>query len=141
MNARWLSLVAVGLGACALTAGAADWPEWRGPQRNGISQEKGLLPEWPKEGPKLLWQLNDVGYGYGSPAVVGDRLYLLGSRGTADEFVEAREVRDGKSAWSTRLGKVGNPGQMPNFPAARSTPTVAGDLLYALSSDGDLACL
>jgi outer membrane protein assembly factor BamB len=141
MNARWLLLVAAALGGFALAAGAADWPQWRGPQRNGISQETGLLKEWPKGGPKLLWQVEDVGDGYSTPAMVGERLYLVANRGLEDEFVEARAVKDGGKAWSTRIGKVGNPNQMPSYPAARSTPTVDGDVLYALGSDGDLACL
>src|SRR5258707_14839472 len=58
-----------------------------------------------------------------------------------DEFGQALAVKDGKRVLQTSLGRVGNPKQEPNFPAARSTPTVEGELLYALSSDGDLACL
>jgi outer membrane protein assembly factor BamB len=89
----------------------------------------------------LRWKVADVGSGYSTPAVVGDRLYLLGSEGLDNEFVRALSVKEGKQVWSTRLGKVGNPQQKPNFPAARSTPTVEGELLYACSSDGDVACL
>jgi outer membrane protein assembly factor BamB len=103
--------------------------------------EKGLLREWPKEGPKLLWQINDLGSGYATPSVSRGRIYLMGNRGLEDEFVEALDVKDGKKFWSTRIGKVGNPDQNPNFPAARSTPTVDGAMLYVLGSDGDLACL
>src|SRR5438093_13087724 len=125
----------------ALPAVASDWPQWRGPQRDGVSPETGLLKEWPKDGPALRWKVADVGSGYSTPAVVGDRLYLLANEGLDNEFVRALSVKDGKRAWSTRLGKVGNPQQKPNFPAARSTPTVEGELLYSLSSDGDLACL
>jgi outer membrane protein assembly factor BamB len=120
---------------------AGDWPQWRGPQRNGVSQETGLLKEWPADGPKLLWKVADIGSGYSTPAVVEDRLYLLANEGLDNEFVEALTVQGGKRIWSTRLGQVGNPKQNPNFPAARSTPTVEGEFLYALSSDGDLACL
>ena len=123
------------------TLHARDWPQWRGPDRNGISAETGLLKQWPQEGPKLLWELKDIGFGYSTPAVVGDRLYLLSNEGLENEFVQALSMRDGKRIWSTRLGNVGNPKQQPNFPAARSTPTVDGELLYALGSDGDLACL
>lgn len=141
MKSRWFFLVALGLGLFSLAASAADWPQWRGPQRNGISQETGLLKEWPKEGPRLLWQVKDIGEGYSTPAVVGNRLYLLSNRGLDNEFVQALEVKDGKQIWSTRLGKVGNPNQTPPYPATRSTPTVDGALLYALGSDGDLACL
>lgn len=135
---------ALALTACVLAAApalSADWPQWRGPQRNGVSAETGLLKQWPKEGPKLLWQAKDLGMGYSTPAVVGQRLYLLGNEGLEDEFVQARAVADGRQLWRTRLGKVGNPNQKPNFPAARSTPTVDGDRIYALGSDGDLACL
>jgi outer membrane protein assembly factor BamB len=120
---------------------AADWPQWRGPRRDGISQETGLLKEWPKQGPKLLWQVNDLGDGYATPAVVSARLYLLSNRGLTNELVQALSVTDGKPVWSTRLGNVGNPDQQPPYPMARSTPTVDGAVLYALSSDGDLACL
>jgi outer membrane protein assembly factor BamB len=125
----------------ATSVPAADWPQWRGPNRDGISQEKGLLQRWPQEGPKLVWKATDIGSGYSTPAVVGDRLYLLASEGLENEFVTAISASDGKRIWSTRLGNVGQPNQMPNFAAARSTPTVEGDLLYALGSDGDLACL
>src|SRR6266516_799606 len=120
---------------------AGDWPQWRGLQRNGLSPETGLLKEWPKAGPTLRWKVADVGSGYSTPAVVGDRLYLLANEGLDNEFVRALSVKEGKRVWSTRLGKVGNPQQKPNFPAARSTPTVEGGFVYALSSDGDLACL
>src|SRR5256885_14426810 len=125
----------------ALSIIADDWPQWRGPQRNGASQETGLLKEWPADGPKLLWKVTDAGRGYSTPAVLGDRLYLLGNEGLDNESVRALNITDGKRIWQTRLGKVGNPKQEPNFPAARSTPTVQGELLYALGSDGDLACL
>jgi outer membrane protein assembly factor BamB len=140
MRASRLLLAAVVPGFFALAAGAADWPQWRGPQRDGISKETGLLKEWPREGPNLLWQQKDIGSGYSTPAVVGERIYVISNRGMDDEFVQALEVKDGKQVWSTRLGKVG-PNQGPQYPAARSTPTVDGERLYALGSDGDLACV
>ncbi len=73
----------------AMSVTANDWPQWRGPRRDGISQETGLLKEWPNEGPKLLWLAKDIGSGYSTPAVVGERLYLLGNEGLENEFVEA----------------------------------------------------
>jgi len=120
---------------------ASDWPQWRGPQRDGVSPEKGLLAEWPKDGPKLLWQQTSIGSGYSTPAVAGDRIYVLSNEGLEDEFVQALDAKDGSRIWRTRLGAVGNPKQNPNYPGARSTPTVDGDVLFALSSDGDLACV
>ena len=123
---RWIG--GVGVGLVLLGAGsafAADWPQWRGPQRNGISAETGLLKEWPQGGPKLLWQVTDLGSGYSTPAVVGDRLYVLSNQGVENEAVRALDLKDGKPVWSTRVGKVGNPDQQPAYPAARSTPTIA----------------
>src|SRR5713101_3388181 len=96
-------LLAAGLGILSLAAYATDWPQWRGPQRTGISQESGLLKQWPAEGPRLLWQIRDLGEGYATPAVVGTRLYVLGNRGLENEFVQALSVQDGKSIWSSRL--------------------------------------
>jgi outer membrane protein assembly factor BamB len=121
-------------------ASTSDWPQWRGPQRNGISQESGLLKQWPAEGPKLLWQVDDVGDGYSTPAVVGTRIYLMSNRGFESEFVQALSTQDGKPIWTTRVGNVGSP-QDFLYAKARSTPTVDGDFIYALGSDGDLACL
>jgi outer membrane protein assembly factor BamB len=134
------SAVSVTRSGNSLTASTSDWPQWRGPQRNGISQESGLLKQWPAEGPKLLWQVNDIGDGYSTPAVVGTRMYLMSNRGMENEFVQALSTQDGKPIWTTRIGNVGNPNDFL-YAKARSTPTVDGDFIYALSSDGDLACL
>ena len=120
---------------------AADWPQWRGPERNGISRETGLLKQWPAQGPKLLWQVNDLGDGFSTPAVVGNRIYLMSNQGMENEFVQARSTQDGKVVWTTRVGNVGNPNQDPSYPKARSTPTVDGNMIFALGSDGDLVCL
>jgi outer membrane protein assembly factor BamB len=119
----------------------SDWPQWRGPERDGTSKEGGLLKQWPAGGPKLLWQVNDIGDGYSTPVVVGSRIYLMSNRGMDNEFVQALSTQDGKPVWTTRVGNVGNPGQNPPYAKARSTPTVDGDFVYALGSDGDLACL
>jgi outer membrane protein assembly factor BamB len=122
-----------------LAIGAADWPGWRGPDRTGVSAEKGLLAAWPEEGPKLLWSVTGLGGGYASPAVVGGRIYVMGSKG-GDEYVRALSAKDGKPLWAVKVGKVGeNTG--PNYPGPRATPTVRGGRLWALGSDGDLVCL
>jgi outer membrane protein assembly factor BamB len=125
----------------AVWAWANDWPQWRGLNRDGYSKETGLLKEWPKEGPKLIWHLKAVGSGYASPSISSGRIFLMSNSGLADEFVSALDVKDGKKIWTVRVGKVGNPDQKPLYPEARSTPTVDGALLYVLGSDGDLLCL
>ncbi len=124
---------------CVLAA--ANWPQWRGPERDGISKETGLLQQWPAEGPTLLWQVSDLGDGYSTPAIVDDRIYLISNEGLDNEFVQALDVEDGEQIWAQRIGIVGNPEQRPPYPGARSTPTVDGKLLYALGSDGDLVCM
>ena len=120
---------------------AADFPQWRGLKRDGHSPETGLLKEWPKEGPKLVWQVKDIASGYSTPSIVGDRIYLVSNEGMENEFALALSTKDGSRVWSAKLGGVGNPKQNPSYPAARTTPTVDGKLLYALGSDGDLVCL
>jgi outer membrane protein assembly factor BamB len=104
-------------------------------------RETGIKAPWPAEGPKLVWQTDKAGYGYGAVAVKGDRLYLVSSEGTSSEYVQALSAADGTPLWKTAIGAVGNPMQMPAYPGARSTPTVDGSRLYVLGSDGDLACL
>ena len=135
------SAVAFVAGPAVTSASASDWPQWRGPARDGVSRESGLLKQWPAGGPKLLWQLDDIGDGYSTPAVVGSRIYLMSNRGMDNEFVAALSTKDGKVLWTTRVGNVGNPDQNPPYAKARSTPTVDGEFVYALGSDGDLACL
>jgi outer membrane protein assembly factor BamB len=100
-----------------------------------------LLQEWPQAGPKLVWQVGKLGGGYSTPSIVGDRIYLMTNQGLEDEFVKALDARDGKEVWATRVGTVGNPRQEPPYPGSRSTPTVDGNSIYALGSDGDLVCL
>src|SRR5688572_1666677 len=82
-----LSLAAIDAQAPAPPASPAasapaptDWPQWRGPDRTGLSRETGLLKEWPKGGPSAVWATPDLGAGYGSLAVRGDRVYVQGSR-------------------------------------------------------------
>jgi outer membrane protein assembly factor BamB len=137
MTTRWLLLWAVSLCALSLPAGAADWPQWRGPDRNDISRETGLLKTWPAAGPPLLWTNTNAGIGYAGPAVVGDRLFTLGERD--DQFlVLALDVKTGQEVWATPMG----PRFQNNYGGGpRSTPTVDGTLLYALGASGDLVCL
>jgi outer membrane protein assembly factor BamB len=123
-----------------LSLQSADWPQYRGPQRDDVSAETGLLAQWPAEGPTLLWTFADAGIGYSGPAIVGDRLYTIGGRGEV-EFLIAVDVKTGKQAWATPVGPLyqfeGN--RWSAGPSA--TPTVAGGMIYALGGNGDLLCV
>ena len=115
----------------------ANWPQWRGPNRDGISKETGLLKEWPAEGPALVWKASGAGRGYSSFAVSNGKLYTMGLRGDR-EFVVAFDVATGKEAWATAHGSAfrNDRGDGP-----RGTPTVDGERIYALGGAGDLSCL
>lgn len=120
-------------------ASAADWPQWRGPNRDGVSKETGLLDAWPADGPKVRWERIDLGTGYSSPIVVAGVVYIQTTKGN-DEFTVALEETTGKDIWSTKIGGVGkNVG--PNYPGTRATVTFDNGKLYCLASDGVLNCL
>jgi outer membrane protein assembly factor BamB len=121
---------------------ADDWPQFRGPNRTGVSAEKGLLPSWPKEGPKLLWKKSDAGLGFSSFAVVAGKLYTLGTdEKLADEVVLAYDAKTGDRLWSAKIGKLFEFAGNVWGDGPRSTPTVDGKLLYALGGQGDLVCI
>src|ERR1044071_9401907 len=100
-------LTAIVLLSASTSIMADDWPQWRGPQRNGTSSETGLLKDWPASGPALRWKATNIGSGYAAPSVVGDQIYVLGNTGLENEFVQALGVKDGKRIWSSKLGNVG----------------------------------
>jgi outer membrane protein assembly factor BamB len=114
-----------------------DWPQWRGPERNGISKETGLLKEWPRSGPPLAWSAAMLGAGYGSVAVTGDRVWVQGMR-NRQSVVTSLNRADGKVAW-VRI--IGSAGENDRGSGPRGTPSIDGDRLYALTENGDLACL
>jgi len=138
---RSLTKLALAFAAGSVLLQASDWPQFRGPDRKAISSETGLLQEWPSEGPQLLWKVDDIGHGYGTVAVVGDTAYLVANSGMDREYVTALSVSDGSKVWSTDLGPIGKPNQLPSYASARSTPTIVDDTLYALSSNGDLVSI
>src|SRR5262249_9484276 len=79
---------------------AYDWPQWLGPHRNGVSQETGLLNNWPREGPPLLWKAKGLGSGYSTPSVAAGRVFTMGNR-SGREYVVALSVHKGKQLWRT----------------------------------------
>jgi outer membrane protein assembly factor BamB len=134
-------LSAIFVALCLSTVGfaqtAGDWPQWRGPNRDGISKETGLLKEWPADGPALVWKAKGAGGGYSSFAVTGGRIYTLGLRGDR-EYVIAFDVATGKEVWATAHGSAfrNDRGDGP-----RGTPTVDGQTVYSLGGNGDLSAI
>ena len=114
-----------------------DWPQWRGAGRDGCSKETGLLQSWPTGGPPLAWTARKLGRGYSGPAVVGGRIYILGTDGP-HSMAYALDVETGRTVWSA---KIGNALENAWGDGPRSTPTVDGNRLYALTSKGNLVCL
>lgn len=141
MKSRYLFSILLSLALVQVTTGrpdgASDWPQWRGADRSGLSKETGLLKSWPAEGPTAVWTISNLGEGYGSVAIKGERVFVQGAKGS-DSVVFCLNRADGKTVWSQALGgrldqdRGGGP---------RGTPTVEGDRVYALSENGDLACL
>ena len=125
------------LGALAGQTPATDWPQWQGPDRNGLSKETGLLQQWPASGPPLAWTVSTLGGGYGSVAIKSDRIFVQGAKG-GQSIVYALNRADGRSLWSKALGSAGtnDRGSGP-----RGTPTIDGDRVYVLTENGQLACL
>lgn len=121
----------------ATFAQAADWPQWRGANRDDISAETDLLKKWPASGPKKVWMFDDAGLGYSGFSIVGDTLYTMGAR-DAVEYVIAVDVTTGKEKWSTEAGALYTNGWGDG---PRSTPTIDGDHLYTIAGRGNLVCL
>jgi outer membrane protein assembly factor BamB len=125
----------------AATAGAAgagfDWPQWRGPARDDLSKETGLLKQWPAEGPKKLWSYTKAGNGYSGFAVVGGKVFTMGTRDES-EILMCLDAAKGDELWVAKLGNV-----LPNKwgDGPRGTPAVDGDKVYTLGGDGTLVAL
>ncbi|MDD6081173.1 MAG: PQQ-binding-like beta-propeller repeat protein [bacterium] len=142
MKNYWNILKAGGLSvafACILcgTASAQTPYGWRGPERNGVYPESGLLKEWPAEGPQLLWETMDAGKGYSSPVIVGDRLYITGMNEDETQEIFSAYTLDGKKVYQTAYSAPWN----DTYPETRTTPAIDGDKAYVISGSGDVVCL
>lgn len=131
-----LFMIAWGIGFWTIECRAGDWPQWRGPNRDGISTENDLLESWPEGGPKQLWVFKNAGLGYSSVSVVNGVIYTMGARDDV-EYLIAINAEDGQEKWSAAMGEelTNKWGDGP-----RGTPTVEGEHVYALSGTGVLAC-
>src|ERR1019366_795070 len=128
-NLWYLVLVLTGAAASAGSPESFDSTQWQGPHRNAISKERGLLKDWPKDGPSLAWKITGLGGGYGCPSVAAGRIFGMSSRGD-DEVVWALSEKDGKELWVVRLGPAVKQQAPQGKEGPACTPTVDGELLY-----------
>jgi outer membrane protein assembly factor BamB len=127
------------LASGVLAVAAADWPQWRGPDRDGISKETGLLKTWPKTGPDLAWTYQGGGTGYSAPAVVGGKIYLPGAR-DGTEYLLALDDQ-GKELWAAKIGPMYDFKGNAWSGGPNSTPSVDGDLIIVAGSQGIVLCV
>jgi outer membrane protein assembly factor BamB len=132
MKTLLLTLVA----ALAVASYASDWPQFRGPNADGISPETGLNKDWKAKPPKELWKIDLGDNGYAGPAIAGGKLYIIDHAGSND-VVRAVDVATGKEVWKFEYADAGN----DNYGFSRSTPTVSNGKVYTLSRQGRLHCL
>ena len=111
------------------------WPQWRGPRRDGVSAERGLLQQWPEAGLRNVWSIGGLGKGYGSPIIVGDTIFIAGDVGK-DLVVFAFDLA-GKEKWRTTNGKCWS----KSHPGARGTACYDNGRLYLMNAHGRLACI
>ncbi len=133
-----LALLAASLPASAGGGTDPDWSQWRGPKRDGLSPDTGLLKEWPKEGPPVAWKATGLGGGYSSVTVLGDRLYTMGDAGD-DCNLLCLSVADGKLVWKLRAGKPHSEGN-PQWIGPRASPATDGKIVITLAPLGELVC-
>ncbi|MHB8521685.1 MAG: PQQ-binding-like beta-propeller repeat protein [Limisphaerales bacterium] len=117
-------------------AAGGNWPQWRGANRDDHSADTGLLKEWPKSGPPLAWKTTGLGAGYSGVSVAAGHVYTMGD-GDDSGYILALNEANGKLLWKAKVGKTGGGG---GYEGPRCTPTVDGDLIFALGQFGDLVC-
>ena len=110
-----------------------DWPQWRGPNRDGVSTEKNLLDKWPEEGPPLAWKVSGLGRGLAAVVTLKGRFYIVGDHNQMS-YLQCYDLATRKQIWSTKIGKDGpyNEG---------ASPAIDGDAVFGQTSDGDNYCI
>ena len=110
---------------------------WRGPQHNGYYPDKGLLNQWPAEGPELVFETEDAGKGYSTPLVVGDKVYITGLNEDGTQEVFQCYTLQGKKQYTVEYG---NPWKQ-SYPETRTTPAIMDGKAYVISGMGEIVCI
>jgi outer membrane protein assembly factor BamB len=120
-----------------MTAQAENWTQWRGAERANRSTETGLFSNWGEDGPPLAWTAEGLGSGYASVSVIGRRIFTTGNVGNTQSVV-ALDSSTGKVVWTSPISDTA---PKHGYDGSRSTPTIDGDKLYVVSSDGAIICM
>jgi len=115
---------------------AQDWPQYFGPNRNGLSTEKGILRSWPQQGPEILWTV-DIGIGFGGPVVKDGKVYLLDRDDKVGDKLRCFDLSSGKELWNFGYDAPGS----VMFPGSRSVPIIDGNRIYSCGPYGNLYCI
>ncbi len=118
-------------------ATAEDWPQWRGPNRDGKSADTGLLKRWPTDGPEIVWQVNNVGVGYGAPAVADGKVFVVGN-GPHREWLICLDEKTGEQVWACVTDSIRHNGG--GYPGPRCTPSVVDGKIYVIGLAGRVVC-
>lgn len=121
---------------CITNIYAQDWPQYLGPDRNGVSPQKGLLRSWPQMGPQVLWTVN-VGIGYGGPVIKDNKVFLLDRDDKVGDNLRCFDLSTGKELWNFKYEAPGS----VQFPGTRSVPALDGNRIYSCGPYGDLYCI
>jgi outer membrane protein assembly factor BamB len=139
MRCRLHFVLVAGVVLAPVVVRGDDWPQWRGPNRDAVSKETGLLKTWPKQGPALAWTYDNAGMGFTAPAVVGGVVYTMGARGDTEQVIALNS--EGKELWSANIGPVFDFKSNVWSRGPASTPLVDNGFLYGLGSQGELVCV
>jgi outer membrane protein assembly factor BamB len=135
--------MAADVGRNTVSSLSRDWPTFRGADRSGVSSDTGLLQKWPEGGPPVVFDVTGPGRGYAGVAVAGQRIFTLGDNTSLaddkDDYLMVFDRDSGKPLWKLKAGAPWDSGK-PDWQSPRSTPTVDGNLAYALTPQGELVC-
>ena len=129
-------LIPVVVLVCIANIYAQDWPQYLGPHRNGVSDQKGIMRAWPETGPEVLWTV-DLGIGYGGPVIKEGKVYLLDRDDEIGDNLRCFDLASGKELWNFGYEAPGS----VMFPGSRSVPTLDGNFVYSCGHNGDLYCI
>jgi outer membrane protein assembly factor BamB len=136
MNNKQVVVTTLLLVALAAHINAQDWPQYMGPNRNNISDQKGILRSWPEKGPEILWTA-DLGIGFGGPVIKDGKVYLLDRKDEVCDIMRCFDFSNGNELWRYNYDAPGT----AMFPGSRSVPAVDGNYVYSCGHNGDLYCI